>query len=131
MDAHLKVTTRWVCSFALALALSGAARAQEAGAAAPSAQTAPKPTIKVLGENEKLRVIDEVRRPGEASPMGTRPMRVIYVIDGGVLERRFADGTKEIHTLEKGHTEILTETRAYSVNNIGKTTIHLVEVALK
>jgi hypothetical protein len=134
MNSRLRAATCYASALAFALTFCGPAFAQSAGMATrktPADLASAKPTIKVLGENDKVRVIDEVRRPGEMSPMGTRPMRVLYVIDGGVLERTFADGTKETHTLKRGQTEILTEKRAYSVNNIGKTTIHIVEVALK
>jgi hypothetical protein len=131
MRAQFTTVIYCVVSFAVVLTFSGPVSAQGMGMSGPAVPAAAKPIIKVLDENEKVRVIDEVRRPGEISPMNTHPMRVLYVIRGGIIERTFADGTKENHALKTGQTEILTETRPYSVNNVGKTTIHIVEVALK
>jgi hypothetical protein len=132
MNSRFKAVTYLASSLALALTVSSPAFSQGMKMATPmAAQAEPKPTIKTLAENEKVRAIDEVRRPGEMSPMGTRPMRVLYVFKGGILERTFADGSKETQTLKSGQTVILTETRPYSVTNIGKTAIHIFEVIMK
>ena len=66
-----------------------------------------RPTIKVLGENDKVQVIDEVWRPGEMSPdeflpglcasLGHRWRR---------LGAHFADGTPAARTQKKGQTGI-------------------------
>jgi hypothetical protein len=90
-----------------------------------------EPATKVIAENEKLRVLDVVDRPGDVSAPTVRQGRVVHWITGGKLERTFADGTKEVLTRKGGETTLITEKRPYSVKNIGTTSVHLVEVELK
>jgi hypothetical protein len=88
-------------------------------------------TQKTLDESDKLRVIDVVEKPGDTGPMTTRLGTVFYVISGGTFERTYADGTKEITPRKTGDTVLVKEKRAYSVKNIGTTTIHLVQIVPK
>jgi hypothetical protein len=86
---------------------------------------------KVLAENEKVKVIDVVERPGDTGPMTSRLGLVVHWVSGGTVERTYADGTKEVVTRKSGETALISEKRPYSVKNVGKTTTHLTEVQLK
>lgn len=88
-------------------------------------------TQKVLDESDRLRVIDVVEKPGDTGPMTTRLGTVFYVINGGTFERTYADGSKEITPRKTGDTVLVKEKRAYSVKNIGTTTIHLIQIVPK
>jgi mannose-6-phosphate isomerase-like protein (cupin superfamily) len=100
-------------------------------AAGSSPLLAAEPKQKVLDENEKLQVIDVVEKPGDTGPMMSRLGNVFYVVSGGTFERTFADGTKEVTPRKTGDVVLVKEKRPYSVKNIGKTTIHLIEVQPK
>ena len=115
--------TRTLCIALLGASLAGLALAGPALAA--------EPTVKVLTENAKLQVLDVVEHPGDTGAMATRTGAVVYVLSGGTLERTFADGTKTTAPRKAGEAVIITEKRAYSVKNIGTTTVHLIEVLTK
>ncbi|HET7083335.1 MAG TPA: hypothetical protein VFI23_01080 [Rhizomicrobium sp.] len=88
-------------------------------------------TTKVLAENDKVQVVDNVAPPGAVSPITSRLGLVAYYVTGGMSERTYADGTKEVVERKTGETFIVTEKRPYSLKNVGKTTIHVVTVRLK
>jgi hypothetical protein len=100
-------------------------------AAGSTALIAAEATQQVLDQRDKLRVIDVVEKPGETGPMTTRLGTVFYVVSGGTFERTYADGTKEVTPRKSGDTVLVKEKRAYSVKNIGTTTIHLIQVVPK
>jgi hypothetical protein len=86
---------------------------------------------KVLAENDKVQVIDNVAPPGAISPMISRLGLVAYYVKGGTSERTYADGKKEVIERKTGETFIVTEQRPYSLKNVGKTTMHVITVRLK
>ena len=120
---------------AFALAVSSAAFAQSMATDKPMAavpqKMAGQPKIKVIAENEKLQVIDAVDRPGDTAPIASRLGHVVFWVNGGSLERTYADGSKEVVTHKAGAAILVTEKRPYSVKNIGNTPVHLIEVWLK
>ena len=93
------------------------------------AQNASPP--KVIAENAKLQVLDNVSKPGDVSPMQSREGLVAYYVKGGMFERTYADGTKEVSERKTGETLLVSEKRPYSLKNVGKTTIHVITVKLK
>ena len=86
---------------------------------------------KVLAENDKVQVIDNLAPPGAISPMTSRLGWVAYYVTGGKSERTYADGTKEAVERKAGETFIVTEKRPYALKNVGTTTIHVITVRLK
>lgn len=112
----------------LRIALLGASIA---GLALATPVFAAEPTVKVLTENDTMQVLDVIEKPGDVGAMAKRTGTVIYVMSGGTFERTYADGTKETLPRKSGDAAIITEKRAYSVKNIGTTTIHLIEVVKK
>jgi hypothetical protein len=87
--------------------------------------------VKDIEQNEKVRVYEAIFNPGDISPSAKRPMRVVHVLKGGVLERTYADGTTEKIIWKNGQTRILQEERDYALKNVGKTKIDLIVTSLK
>jgi mannose-6-phosphate isomerase-like protein (cupin superfamily) len=91
----------------------------------------PEGKIKQIDENDKIRVVEVTYQPGEGNASAKRPMRVVYAIKGGTLERTYADGTKETTEWKAGETKIISEARPYSIKNVGKTVIQYLVVFVK
>jgi hypothetical protein len=96
-----------------------------------SGQPAGTMTVKVLAENGMLLARDVIARPGDSSPMQVSPMRVVYFVTGGIFERLFKDGTQTVVDAEAGESRLLDVPLAYSLKNIGKSTVHLIELDIK
>ena len=90
-----------------------------------------EPVVKTLAENATTQVLDVTEAPGSVGASSVRTGNIIYVLSGGTFERTYADGTKETTPRKTGEAAIITEKRAYSVKNVGTTTIHLIEVVSK
>jgi hypothetical protein len=131
--SNRKPTTALTASaMALTLAFSTAAVAQGMAMDKGGAmQTAHQRTMKVLAENEKLRVSDVVYQPGDARAASSKDGLIVYHLSGGTIERSYADGSKKVVTYKAGETTIIAEKRPYSTKNIGNTTIHEIVVQLK
>ena len=92
---------------------------------------AAEPAQKDIEQNDKVRVYQTTYHPGDVSPSQKRSMRVVHVLEGGTLERTYADGTKETIVWKNGETRIASDERPYAVKNTGKTSVRLLIVALK
>ena len=126
--------TRLITAFgaALMLALSGwlpnAALAQDK----KMEKEAKKVAIKVITENDKVRVTEVTFAPGaQNTTIATSSMRVVRALKGGTIERTYADGKKEIVTYKDGETRINMPGPQFNGANVGKSTIHLYVVQLK
>jgi hypothetical protein len=118
---------------AAALVLSGltlnAAVAQDKG---KMDKAAPKVAIKVITENDKVRVYEATYAPGaENASVASTTMRVVRGLKGGTLERRYADGKKETVEWKVGMVQVVPISGAYTTKNVGKTEINLYIVQLK
>ncbi len=132
MSNKKRTTALCASSIALTLAFSTAAFAQGTKMDMPMAgATAGQMTQKTLDENAEVAVTDVVAKPGETSPLQSRPMRVGYVVSGGTFERTYADEKKEVILEKAGETKLLDISKPYALKNIGKTTIHTIIVNLK
>ena len=126
--------TRLITAFgaALMLALSGwlpnAALAQDK----KMEKEAKKVAIKVITENDKVRVTEVTFAPGaQNTTIATSSMRVVRALKGGTIERTYADGKKEIVTYKDGETRINMPGPQFNGVNVGKSTIQLYVVQLK
>jgi len=112
-----------------------AAPAAKDAKAAPAKAEKGKSTMKVLLENDKVRVFERSYKPGDTNeevPSGN--YRVNRTIKGGTLERTYSDGKKEKIEVKEGTTRWLEPTKGglkYTVKNIGKTEIVSFVVVLK
>jgi predicted regulator of Ras-like GTPase activity (Roadblock/LC7/MglB family) len=93
---------------------------------------APKATIKVLVENDKVRAFETTFAPGaENTAVPSSATRVVRALSGGTLERTYADGKKEKVVYKTGETRINQPSPAYTVKNIGKSEVKLYVVHVK
>ena len=106
-----------------ALAFSTAAFAQS-GTSEKAGATAHQRTITVLAENNKMQVIDVLYQPGDTGAASSKAGLVVYHLSPGTIERRFADGSKQVVIYKAGQAMIIDEKRPYSTKNIGKTAVH-------
>jgi hypothetical protein len=116
-----------VPAFAVAVLIASPALAQDKKADA-SASTG---VIKEIDKNDKFRVYEVTYKPGTGSPSSVRSARVVHAIVGGKLERTFEDGTKTTVEWKAGDTKIISESKAYAVKNVGKTTVRLLVTEAK
>ena len=87
-------------------------------------------TISRKLENDRVRVLEAVLKPGDKEKTHSHPAYVIYVIEGGKVRNHAVDGTVsegEFRTGEVVYRDPLT----HWAENIGDTTIRLVLVELK
>jgi hypothetical protein len=93
---------------------------------------APKATIKVVAENDKVRAFETTYAPGaENTAVPRSSIRVVRALKGGTLQRIYADGKKENVVYKAGDVRINQPGPAYNTKNIGKTEIRLYVVQLK
>ena len=81
-------------------------------------------SVKVLHEDDRVRVTETTTKPGENGGNLVRGKRVVRYLQGGTQERNYADGRKE--KVERKTGEVLVagpDKEAYFIKNIGKTTI--------
>ena len=115
-----------VLAFVLSGLMVNAALAQD------KAKAAPKVAIKVITENDKVRVYEATYAPGaENTAVASSTLRVVRGMKGGTLERRYADGKKETVVWKPGMVQVVPASGAYTTKNVGKTEIHLYIVQLK
>jgi quercetin dioxygenase-like cupin family protein len=87
-------------------------------------------TIWVKLENDRVRVLEAVLKPGDKEKMHSHPQYVIYVITGGKVRTHGADGTTTEAEMKDGDV-LYRGPLTHWAENIGTTTIHLILVELK
>jgi hypothetical protein len=89
-------------------------------------------SVKVLHEDDKVRVTETTTKPGEMSASVVRGVRVVRILQGGTQERTYADGKKEKIERKAGQVIVAgPDKQAYFNTNIGKTTIMTYTVNIK
>jgi len=129
-----------VPAFALALAVAHPAVAQDKSKDAKGAPAAKaekgKSTVKVLFDNDKVRVFERTYKPGDTNvEVPSTAYRVNRTLKGGTLERTYADGKKEKIEVKEGMVRYLEPSKGaaskYTVKNIGNTEIVSFVIVLK
>ena len=103
--------------------LTGSAYAQD------PAQVAPK-SNKVILDNDRVRVLDVVMKPGEKMPMHSHPDNILYVIAGGKSSSTNAEG-KASERMSKDGECVFREGETHSVENTDSKPIHVLNIELK
>ena len=88
------------------------------------------PTVKLLLENDRVRVNEIWYRPGDKGEMKERPDRVVYYIKGGEFKRHNSDGKTEDYKRKSGEVSFRKKDNA-ATENVGKTEAHFIGVSLK
>jgi hypothetical protein len=97
-----------------------------------AATAAGQVVVKEIDQNDTVRIYEATLKPGDVSPMRTRPLHAVYPINGGTLERTYEDGKKETIHWTSGEARIVSEPPLpYSVRNVGETVVHLFVVVPK
>jgi hypothetical protein len=85
---------------------------------------------KVILENEKVLVTENRYKPGAASAMRERGVRVSRSLTDGTIERTSKDGKKEVLNLKAGEVRYQAK-ETFSQKNIGKSDYVVYTVTLK
>lgn len=121
------LTTVVVPAFMLGALIASPAIAQDKAKAVK-----PTNTVKVVHEDDKVRVTETTTKPGENSANLVRGKRVVRILQGGTQERTYADGRKQ--KIERKAGEVIVagpDKEAYWNKNIGNTTIMTYTVNIK
>ena len=87
--------------------------------------------IRLLMENENVRVMDVRLRPGEKEPMHNHPSKhVIYVLKDARFKLGAPDGKSNVLDLKAGQT-VWMEAGSHSTENVGTTDGQLLVVEVK
>ena len=112
-----------VAAFFVAGVIAGPGMAQEKAAA--------KGSVKVLLENDKVRVYEaHIPVGGEAANVA-RPYRIGRALTDGTIQRVYADGRKETVQWKAGEAKALGPDTQYIPRNIGKTDFRIYVVEPK
>jgi beta-alanine degradation protein BauB len=88
------------------------------------------PSMKVLLENDRVRVQEHFLRPGEKVAMHSHPDKVIYAINDWTVRETLADGTTRVVEGKAGTARWGKATR-HAVENIGATEVRNIVIELK
>ena len=119
-------------AFMLAGVAASPAMAQDRAKAAPAAKAVKgKAVRKVLFENDKVLVYEATFKPGDEAAKVARPFRVIRALNGGTMQRTYADGKTEKIEWKTGEARPVGPDPVYTPKNIGKSDVVLYIVELK
>jgi len=111
---------------AQAFAAAGRHRTPRATAADPAAR------MKVLLENDQVKIYEIAYAPGaENIEVAASALRVVRGLEGGSLERAYADGRKETLAWKPGTVRRIEPGPAYITRNTGSTEVRLYVVQVK
>jgi hypothetical protein len=91
---------------------------------------AQEPTLKLLFDNDKIRVMEARLEPGTVGVMFRRPPRLIYSFNAGQLKYTDFDGKFEVRSREAGEAEWRDEEMT-EIENIGQTELRLLVIVPK
>src|SRR5580700_3878676 len=60
--------------------------------------------LKLLAEDDKVRVLEYSPKPGDKTPVHSHPYAVVYVLKGGRVKYTMPDGSIKISELKTGQT---------------------------
>lgn len=84
---------------------------------------------KFLNENDRVRVLQVIFKPGDIAKMHHHPEHVVYVLSGGRM-RMTSDGKTDDLDLKAGSVVFL-KAQNHEAKNIGTSTIDLIVLELK
>lgn len=93
------------------------------------AMVAASNVYKFLNENDRVRVLEVVFKPGDIAKMHHHPEHVVYALKGGNLS--FLSGGKTQEMEIKAGSVIFLEEQDHEAKNVGNTTVDLIVMELK
>lgn len=85
----------------------------------------------ILLDNEHVRVVEYVLRPGQRDQWHTHPAKVSYVVSGGQLRIHLADGTSFLSNEKAGTAVWMDALPRHYAENVGTTPVRIVLVEVK
>jgi len=85
---------------------------------------------KVLLENERVRVVDFVLKPGEKLGMHSHPATVVYFLSAAKIKTVLPDGKASEAEVKAGDTR-WSDAVTHANENVGTTTAHVLVVEMK
>lgn len=86
--------------------------------------------VKVLIENDRVRVLEVLHKPGAKEPTHSHPAYVAVFLSGTRLKQTFPDG-KTVEKDRKAGEAFFSEPVTHAVENIGTTDQHVIVIELK
>jgi quercetin dioxygenase-like cupin family protein len=97
----------------------------------PDVMISASKTYKLLLENERVRVMEVVLKPGEKAPMHNHPNdHVVYVVNDAKLRLDFPDGKSAEFDLKSGQA-VMIDAGPHETTNVGSTLGRNVVVEIK
>ena len=87
--------------------------------------------VKVIHENEALRVLEVVSPPGGLEDWHGHPRYFVYVVQGGTLRITNDAGESEEVEVKTGGHRALDPVQRHKGENIGETTLRLILIEMK
>ncbi len=84
---------------------------------------------KALNENDRVRVLEVVFKPGDTAKMHHHPDHVVYALKGGKMSLTSAGKTQEMDI--KSGSVLFLEAQDHEAKNIGDSTLDLLVFELK
>ena len=100
-------------------------------ARAPDALTANPQNIRLVLENERVRVLEARLEPGEKESAHSHPAYVVYVKSGGAIRLHTPDGKTGELTLKTGDVMYREPVTQHWGENVGATATDLILIELK
>lgn len=119
----------FVC-FVVSGAISYPAFAQQQAAEIDAVRVSPD-RYRVVLDNQEVRVVEYVLRPGERDLWHTHPPKVSYVMSGGSLRITQADGTSFVTDEKQGTAQWMNAVGRHYVQNVGATPVRILLVEVK
>jgi hypothetical protein len=88
------------------------------------------PSMKILLENDRVRVQEHYLKPGEKIGMHSHPDKVIYAINDWKVRETYPDGTSRVVEGKAG-TAVWGSAKSHAVENIGTTDVRNIVIELK
>jgi quercetin dioxygenase-like cupin family protein len=88
-----------------------------------------KNVYKFIMENDRVRVLEVLLRPGDKAVTHYHPDHVIYVLNGGKAKMT-SSGKTDVLDMKTGQA-IFLKAQSHEAENTGKTDLHLLVVELK
>ena len=113
----------------LVLAISGWFTQAAFGAEDDPVKLSPN-IYRVILNNNQVRVLDVRLKPGQKTPMHAHPNYIIYALNGGKARFWNEKGQASTMTMREGQC-VWREDETHTVQNVGKHTIHVLNIELK
>lgn len=84
----------------------------------------------LLLENDRVRVMRAILKPGSKAAMHSHPDHVVYVVKGGMTQ--FTSPSGKVDTMDLGTGKVVfMEAQTHEVTNVDKTEIEMIVIELK